>query len=379
LRTLCLGIGTDKNPQIYKYISTEAYAPTLYDYDFIILNLEAYSSINWYSLSKKRDEFEKFFQNHGRCIVITDRLQHWNSSDNYQWCPFSDKFIINNITGETITILDKKLKELFQKVSFSWNLYFSKLEINYNTLATNRTNDPICINVPYLNGQCLFLPHPSDNLTNQDNLFSYLLNQGLDLFPVVKEENKGAKAPQPAWYNVLSTNREQSIMAQHNELTEKLDKYRAFKKLYYLTGEDLEDTVMEALTELGLTINRLPKGSHADFEFPLNDGKIAVCETKGLNGSATLQDLRQLLEYYVGQRDIERRNVLGIFIVNHFKNEEPSKRGPAVTKDGLDLIKKYSFTILTTVEIFNLLERYWVERLTKEQVISYLVTGKGYS
>ena len=96
---------------------------------------------------------------------------------------------------------------------------------------------------------------------------------------------------------------------------------------------------------------------------------MGVCEVKGLEGSADRRNLRQLLDYYIEQRDIEERNVKGILIVNHYRNQKPNDRGNPATPEGMDLAKKHNFCILSTAELYNLLIQFWQNKITKEDFL----------
>ena len=89
-------------------------------------------------------------------------------------------------------------------------------------------------------------------------------------------------------------------------------------------------------------------------------------------GSATIQDLRQLPDYYVEQKDKEKRSVKGIFIINHYRNQAPPNRKNPATQDAMDLIEKYGFNILTTTELYNLLVQHWEKTITKEEILRKL-------
>ena len=371
LRILCLGIGNEKDKR-YKYIQNNVDPPTIFDYDYLILNLPAYMELShmYRTLAQKRPEFDKFFENNGVCVVISEKRDIFYESSNYDWCPFVDKFKIENKYGETITFLDKRSRFIFENVTFTWNHYFTNITIDHTVLATNRANDPISILVPYRSGYCIFLPNPDKNFVNLEKLHELLLSRGLQLIP--ERVDAGNIVTLPSWAKLIASQRELSLLEKYNKLSEQIGKYSKFKQLYWESGDSLENLVIEALKELGLEVTKLPKGSHADFEVKLNGDLIAVSETKGLAGSATLQDLRQLLDYYTEQRDIEKRSVKGIFIVNHYRNEEPSKRGDPLTKDANDLMSKHGFQLLTTAKLYELLEKHWNNEITKEYLISLL-------
>jgi hypothetical protein len=360
LRTLCIGIGKEGNPN-YSYYSAETSLPTIFDYERVLLDLRPfYESKSYVSLSGKREEFKRFFESGGNCFVISEKYDKWSSWSNYDWCPLDDMFSITNVSGNTLICTEKKAKFLFDSFNFTWNHFFSIKTKDCKVLATNRTNDPISFVAPFYKGNCVFLPTPSNVVEFPPfKLLDFILNRGMELIPEVKNTTpNGTPTSIPPWANSIASQKELTLLESYNKLEEKLGKYSKFKQLYWESGEQLEDLVIDALRELGLKVTKLEKGSHVDLEVSLSGGLVAVCEVKGLNGSANLQDLRQLLDYYVEQRDIEQRNVKGVLFINHFRGEEPSKRGTPVTKEALDLVQRYNFQIITTIELYKILEKH---------------------
>ncbi|MCW4025571.1 MAG: hypothetical protein NWF01_11145 [Candidatus Bathyarchaeota archaeon] len=369
MRTLCIGIGKENCG--YTYCSVGTHLPTLFDYEFIILDLRPCSRQNYFTyLTNKKLEFQKFFENKGVCIVITERIEHCFNISNYDWCPFADQFTVENTKGQTLICIDRRAKFLFDSVPFFWNHFFDIKE--GKIIATNRANDVISFSIQYKSGACVFLPTPCpDSILNDINnltLLDLLLKRGMELIPESERKINEAPLAIPTWASSIASQSELLLLDKYNKISEKLGKYSKFKQLYWENGEPLEKLVVDTLKEIGFSVKKLEKGSHVDLEVSLPDDVVAVCEVKGLSGSANLQDLRQLLDYYIEQRDIEQRNVRGFFFVNHFRNEEPSKRGSPATKEAMDLIKKHGFKLITTIELYKILEKHMSEVLSKAEL-----------
>lgn len=367
MRTLSFGVGKEGS-QLYTYIHfNQLPLPTIFDYEIVILNLPNLDEHSFKVFESKKQEFQKFFESGGICFVILAR-EMGETMTNYSWCPFKDKLKIENKEGETFIVIDRKAKFLFDSVRFFWNCYFSEIKIEHKILATNRTKDPVSIVVPYHNGYCVFLPRPIlyPDLTNLITLHELLMKRGLELIP--EKEDKQDASNLPGWASSLATKQELSLIKTLNEINRKLGKYAKFKQLYWQSGDNLNALVTSAFEELGFAITRLPKETHADFEVKIDENLTGVCEVKGLLGNATIQDLRQLLEYYTDQRDIEKRNVKGIFVVNHYRTQEPDSRGAPATRDAMDLIRKYNFKLITTKELYGLLVEFWEMALSKEDI-----------
>ena len=138
-------------------------------------------------------------------------------------------------------------------------------------LATNRAKDPISILVPHENGYCIFLPFTEE--TNK--LLNLLIKEGLNIIPEKKEIIKPEEIP--SWATEYMTETEIELLKKRNEIEEKLGKYNKFKPLLWETGDSLQELVISAFEEIGIPVTRLPKESHADFEFPINADFTGVC------------------------------------------------------------------------------------------------------
>jgi hypothetical protein len=356
LRRLCLGIGSEYGN---KYTYNTKY-PTIFDYDIVIINLPELIRSYYSYLAERKLEFEKFFESKGICFVVMNRYDKTTDFSNYDWCPFASQMKIVNKSGETMICQNKDARFIFESIKFEWNCFFSDYPENITVLAKNRASDPISVMVPYENGYCIFLPF-TDKTTE---LLELLIEKGLNIIP--EREKEIVTGELPSWATAFMTETELNLLETRNKIVEKLGKYNKFKPLLWETGDNLQELVIAAFEEMGIEVTRLPKESHGDFEFLINEGLIGVCEVKGLLGNADRRDLRQLLDYFIEQRDIEKRNVKGILIVNHYRNEKPSERGNPVTENALDLVQTYNFRVLTAVELYGCITKFWQNKLAKD-------------
>lgn len=367
LRILCLGFEQPafefSDECVYASLAA-SFIPTIFDYDIVIMNLSKLYRPQYTALAERREEFEKFFQSKGTCYVLADEYDECDGISNYAWCPFDGYMAIENKSGTTLICQEKNARFVFDELEFRWKCYFSRYPDKTTVLATNRANDPISLLVPCESGYCIFLPSTDEPLKP----LILLIREGRNIIPPEKEEEIVTEEP-PSWATEYMTEKELNLLRQRNKIIEKLGKYNKFKGLLWETGDALEVLVIDAFKEIGITVLRLPKESHGDFEFPIKEDLTGVCEVKGLLGNGDRRNLRQLLDYFIEQRDIERRNVKGVFIVNHFRNEKPSERGEPATQDAVDLIQTYDFAILTTTQLYDSLVEFWENRLSKEDFL----------
>jgi len=365
-RVLCLGIGREDGR--YDYAKPDEDAPTIFDYDIVIVNTDGVDGAFVYY---KREQFTRFFKNSGICFAVSSpntifRYSPLNLTTTsslyctYGFLPSGDKEIATKkVQGKVVKCIYEEAKWIFDSVQFYWSCYFTKVPKNSRVLATNKVGDPVSLVTPYEAGYCVFLPQ-TYYLTR---LVDLLLENGLSLIPDFVEIEV------PEWIGEYATPLESQLLRQKLEIEKRLGKTGKYKPLLYETGTSLENLVIDAFGEIGLDVSRLPEGSHADFEFPISEELTSVCEVKGLMESANVRHLRQLLQYYIEQRDIEQRNVRAVFIVNHFRDKNPRDRGEPLTKDASELVEKHDFRVITTVELYDFITKLLEDKLDKEEFL----------
>jgi hypothetical protein len=371
MKILSIGMGK-KSSSDYEYCCfNQVDYPTIFDYDLVIVNLPTLERDLFSHFALTKPDFEKFFESGGICFVVMAPLDQVGGVSNYDWCPFSGDLKVNNRSGTTLEWIDKKAKSAIGNLNFSWDCYFSGARKPNKVLATNRTNDPVSIAVSYRNGVCVFLPRPAEQPKRNSSWFhEFIVRRGLEIVP--EFGTNVDKSLYPSWANSVATKREIALAESLNEIDEELGKYTKFKQLHWEFGGTLKNLVTKAFKEFGFDVTELPKESGVDFEVALQPGLTGAFEVKGLSGNVTIQDLSQLLEYCVKQKEVDKRNVKGIFIVNHYRSVEPSRRGNPATKDALDLMTKNGLKLLTVIQLFDLLEKFWAQQLRKEELANML-------
>lgn len=362
MRVLSLGISP--NNRDARFHEPNERAPTIYDYDMVIVDS---ASIDVGTFWKKSQQFIKFFKNGGICFVFLSPEKIVNVSNKNRmtldFLPISDNIQLTDESGDWIDCKLKEAEWLFDTYNFTWSCYVDGIPEEHKIIATNKVKDPVSFLSPIYEGYCIFLPRP--NYSEKSELVDALIEEGLDIIPDMEDS-----ITIPDWIDQYATENERELLIQKENIEKKLGRAGKIKPLLYETGKKLEKIVMDTFIEIGIEIEVLPEGSHADFEFPLSNNQTAVCEIKGLLSHANIQHLRQLLQYYIDQRDIEKRDVKGIFIVNAFRGTAPSERDAPLTKDAIELVEKHDFKVVTTVEIYNYLTQDFDELVSKEEFIS---------
>ncbi|MER5417814.1 hypothetical protein [Streptomyces virginiae] len=97
-----------------------------------------------------------------------------------------------------------------------------------------------------------------------------------------------------------------------------------WKRLLYASGDDLESQVMEAFRLLGFEAESGPE-DRADILLRLN-GRVAVVEVKGLNGSAAEKNAAQLEKWISEEMLSGAGKPKGILVVNAYRQIPPEGR-----------------------------------------------------
>lgn len=362
MRVLCIG-GFGENAN-YTVTNLFRDVPTIYDFDMVILDIPTAGGFIFFEgLSAMKNDFIEFFKSGGTCFTLSAPRLTYERKSNYDWCPFY--MFAENKSGETVICKSDRAKWLFDSISFRWRTHFSNYPEDVSTiLAVNRAGHPISLHVPYERGHCILLPYTEE----KNELVKLLVQKGLNLIP----KKEGERVEIPDWLTEFSTKEEMDLLKGYQEIEGKLGKYNKFKRLLWETGKRLERVVIDSFREIGIDARELPEGSHADFEFPLTEEVTGACEVKGILGSVDRDDLRQLLDYYVEQRDIEQRNIKGIFVANHFRNLNPKERGDVATEGALDIAKKHDFCIISALGLYRILDDVWRGKITKETFLEIL-------
>jgi len=182
--------------------------------------------------------------------------------------------------------------------------------------------------------------------------------------------------PPPEWVTSYTFPEEEKLLTQKREIEERLRAFQARKELLYGRGDRLEEAVRLALEQFGFTVEKLPKGSYADFALKLDDKEVAGVEVKGSVKQIDLEDFRQLLHYLIDCKAY-KKPVKGILVGNHFCEKPPNERGSPFTERALEDAKKLDVSLATTVELFKALQKLDEQKITPEEVRNKILSASG--
>lgn len=168
----------------------------------------------------------------------------------------------------------------------------------------------------------------------------------------------------PPWMKDYGFAAADQIQSEIRDQEAKLESFRKFESLLYSTGRVLEEAVGEACRYLEFESLCLPYEDVDSWDVSFTyDDVIYIFDVKGKGRWADKKDVAQLqqwLQKYVDvHADVEAEKLCGGLIVNHFKDEAPSRRWPSevdrspLSEAGVRYLKLGSGVFLTTVDLFD--------------------------
>jgi hypothetical protein len=239
---------------------------------------------------------------------------------------------------------------------------------------TNRAGYPISAEIPLKKGSLVLLPRFSNTRYAIKVIIERII---VELYNVGKYETK--KLPRPEWVEKYEYGIKREKLERYSKLESELADLSKLEQLLFTQGDQLRRSVAYAFRKLGFYIN-IPqeKGPIEDIKISLGDYK-AIIEVKGKKTHATLTDLRQLLQYYIDKKEFSQEtNIQAIFVVNHYFHEDLSKRKNPYVKEALELANKYNISLLTTSDLYAIIEKCLIDEALTKVVQEKIVKGSGY-
>jgi len=343
--------------------------------------------------------------------------------DTRPWLPLSVHF--NKEEGDTVEVVDDAFARYLAHVR-RWRYSFkvppsgAHIEVasatdqeaehatvtRYRSLAVNRQGQPIGLEItasvhrrtdsylaravgdryerdPYqASGPLVLLPPPTE--VSDEEAVRILLEDCCGI---------QARATAPAWAVSLelAANRElqdeirarradiDSIHKQLEPLLKEKERREAFKAILYETGiSPLQGTVEAAFKELGF--KTLPSDVSDEFYIEFK-GTRALAEVKGHDKSASLTDLRQLIDYQLAHEQKHGTAVKSVLVVNAWRKVPPEKRGLAATlifpPNVVGRAEANNIALLDTVQLFDALNALWLQKTGTQQLFDRLLNTQG--
>ena len=332
--------------------------------------------------------------------------------------------------GNTVIVKDETLKDYHEThVGDQWNFYlknpkedleidspqeiFSKSERENSTffceldktIAINGFKKPISFSVIYgynrsirqrtshatihsyhtvthtENSGCItFLQPPNKSESVEAAIKTLLTNYGIHIdtkapkwvskIKVPREDDKDREIEQ------LITEK-QSIEKDITKGKEEKKNLTRFKKLLYESDDELVHIVWDTLEEIGFKVNRYDE--HKEDGCIKEGSTVAILEVKGKGKTAARSDLRELDDWIKEYLEHEGREPLGLFIINHRRFVEPSKRDSPFPDDVKKYIKRSSSNIsaMTSLQLFDIYCKVKDGRIKPKDIRKKIIENRG--
>ncbi|MEM3390463.1 MAG: hypothetical protein QW491_13825 [Thermoproteota archaeon] len=276
--------------------------------------------------------------------------------------------------GRTIKPTPKAgvLSSIIRKIDW-YQYFFMNYPKDSIVLAENRACQTVALRVPLFDGEIILLP----GNPYRKNLEYYLpiIQSLLEVLPKLKRLSE-EELPPPEWISSYIFPKERELLNKKTEIDEQLKIFRVRKELLYAYGDRLEEVAGLPLGRFGFTIESLPKGEYADFILRVGDKQVAAVEVTSSTKQIAINELRQLIRFLV-DCETENRSIKGILIGNHFYEKPPEERGEPFTKDVLSAAAKHNICLVTTVELFKVLQKLDEEKVKPEEIRDKLLNTVG--
>lgn len=294
-------------------------------------------------------------------------------------------------TGENIEFINKNAKEVFNKYidCFEYNSFTDKEHVQNPIAKITGTDEIVFWYENINNGIVMFMPDVYFSQYEKQNGSKKEKNFLEDIYEFIQNINKKSMQDIPKWLSSYETSEEKELNKKINKIDndikklttqkEKLENKKSdidyIKRLFTASGEELEDIVKKIFEMLGFNIVK-SGGNEEDLVCELN-GKYFILEIKGVDGTATEKHTAQTLKWrtnYFINTSIEGK---GVLVINGFKNKELNSRNNIFPNQILKYAKYQNLCLLSTVQLFNIFEKFKEGKITVEEVADNILNQNG--
>jgi hypothetical protein len=291
-----------------------------------------------------------------------------SEADNYSWVPISVN--VKNRRGTEVTFNDNDyfahlVRSIKQPVSYSAVFQYLDEEKDY-PIACNSMGEIVGFGRTLGDGILIFLPRFGDfGPVIERMLRETLVDLTPRLFPYSTRHTWLLK-PEYQWPEVRSLQeRRQEVQEEYKnklvELDQQIDAER--ERLSFLhailraTGDSLVENLVQTLRFIGFEdvqiADQAGRKKEEDLQIWDNNQPILI-EVKGLSGLPSEADCQQILKYIVRrQRELDRTDVKGVFIVNHQRHVPGLERDAAFTSQQINDAIHNEYALATTWDLFQ--------------------------
>ena len=274
------------------------------------------------------------------------------------------------LEGTKISLKNKKIGEFYKKYvdNFKFLSVYEDIDKNNILLSVKDTEKTVSFIERINKGAILFMPSLDfEKLTKEKG--QKLEKQYFDdIYSVFKSLNQNKEIYLPEYSKKYLLPNEDNMIKDIEadkiklaELQKNIEKKELILKdtqeskiIFTGTGTILEKKVVDELEQIGFKIIKYDENSIDEDIVISYNGKIAIVEVKGVDGSSTEKHTSQTVKWksmYHIEHDILPK---GFLIVNAFKNKELEKRQDYFPTQMLKYATQQEICLLTTIQVFNI-------------------------
>lgn len=188
------------------------------------------------------------------------------------------------------------------------------------------------------------------------------------------------KQYKPRWVEKYSFKEKIKLLNKIEEMRKRILHYELIERLLYGTGEPLEEAVKYALEYLEFkNVERPQEKDSYDISFTYGDKKY-ILEVEGTVKSGSKDKVNQLDGWIKKELDMgeDPDRIVGVFVVNHFRDKDPVERGDPLTNHAKLFLKYHHFKFFTTKFLFDIIKKVEEGSLSKENARKIIIEGEEY-
>lgn len=183
----------------------------------------------------------------------------------------------------------------------------------------------------------------------------------------------------PKWIDKFGFKEKNKLDREIEQLNKKISVYEMFERLLYTEDVPLEEAVAFTLDWLFFNNVRHHKENpdNPDITFDHN-GKLVLVEVEGTTKAGDKSKVLQLdgwIRREIELRGKKREELIGVFVVNHYREIEPNKRSAPLTRHAKEFLKHYGFQFFTTSFLFDIVKQV-TNGLSKEKAREAVLKGE---
>ena len=162
---------------------------------------------------------------------------------------------------------------------------------------------------------------------------------------------------------------EPPLAGKAQKIEQELQIFDMFKRLLYATDIPLEEAVAFTLHYLEFedVVHVVDNQDNPDITLN-HDGKIVLLEVEGTKKFGKKGKILQLDGWMKRELDTDKKadEIQGIYVVNHFRDTDPSSRESPLSNHAKEFMKRYQFKLLTTSTLFDIAKDVKEGKLSKQ-------------